>query len=195
MKSEPGEPNSEMPKAIKELESLCDPQKDENEMSIVVDVYKKPRPRFYSFYGLFFGILSALFLSVSNVLIKKAKLFTGTEQTAVRYSIQMILMLTIAYRQNLNVLGPVKERKLLLLRGIMGTCGLTTLHMAIKFINPSDVVALFHTNVVFIAIFARFVLNEKFSIAHLVSMLMAIAGTYILFYIHYFRSIRIVLSE
>lgn len=162
----------------KELENLCAEQSNglkhtEIENPQLIDPKKAP---FHSFYGIFFTLISALFLSLSNVFIKKAELLTGTEQTAVRYLVQIIIMFAIIYRKNFNLLGPAKQRKLLILRGIMGMLGLTATHLAVKFINPSDAVAVTRTNVIIVSIFARFFLNEKFSFVHIASILMAVSG-------------------
>lgn len=126
--------------------------------------------------GLFIALLSAVFLSLSNVLIKKAKFFSGTEQTTIRYFIQGLIMLCIARYNKLNIFGEKGDRKLLILRGVFGTIGLTTLHLSLKLIDPSDSVALFHTNVIIVALLARFILNEKFSLTHIFSLILAISG-------------------
>ena len=97
-----------------------------------------------NYYGLFYGLLSAICLSVSNVLIKKANFFSGSDTAALRYITQLIIMLLIALATKTNLLGPKEMRKILFLRGLFGTFGLLSLHFSIKFINPSDSTALLH---------------------------------------------------
>lgn len=166
----------------KELDKLV-PKSDEvvQDVKQIEEVVVERPSRLHEYSGLLLGLLSAFFLSMSNVFVKKAQLFSGTEQTAVRYTMQGILMLAIAWHKGLNLLGERGNRKMLVLRGVFGTFGLTTLHLAVKFINPSDAVALFHTNVIIVALIARFTLNEKFSIIHILAVFMAITGIYYIF--------------
>ena len=131
-----------------------------------------------AYKGIVIAFFSAFFLSLSNIFIKKAQLFSGTEQTAIRYTMQLIVSLSIALYNRENIFGPPDKRKMLIIRGILGTFGLTTLHLAVKFINPSDAVAIFHTNVILVSFIARFTLNEKFSFFHVVALFMAVSGTF-----------------
>lgn len=160
-----------------ELESLCD---GDNVITVAV-IDEKSRPagsRINSILGISATLLSSVFSAFSIVLVKKAQLFTGPEQTIVRLGVQLVTMLSIAFHQHVNVLGPAKERKLLLFRGFLGMIGQTGFHSAIKFINPSDAVTIFQTNVIFVAILARLILNEKLSFVDIFSMILAIAGLY-----------------
>lgn len=171
-------------------ENLCRPSS--NVDAIVFDAAaadeqttkQRRRPRFHLFYGVFFAFISTFFTSLSSVLIKKAQLFTGPEQTFIRLLVQFIIMFSIASCLGLNILGPSKDRKLLHYRGLLGMIGITANHIAIKFINPADVVSIFHVNVMLVAIFARFTLNEKCNLLQIVCIFMAIAG-------FYFRSFQV----
>jgi drug/metabolite transporter (DMT)-like permease len=133
-----------------------------------------------SLWGITSAILSAFFLSLSNVFIKKTQLFSATEQTAIRYIIQAVIMLSVAIYLRLNIFGKKSDRKLLALRGIFGTIGLTTLHISVKLINPSDAVSLFHTNVIFVFILARILLKEKFNIIHILALVFAVTGVFLI---------------
>lgn len=134
------------------------------------------KPRLHSYFGIFFSIVSSLLDAISSVMIKKAQFFTGTEQAAIRYAIQMLVMFSIAFYNRVNLIGPEKDRKLLLLRGCLGVIGLTTIYVSIKFIDPSDAVSLFHAKMILVTILARFVLNEKLSFIHIFSLKMALTG-------------------
>lgn len=131
-----------------------------------------------SYLGIIFPLLSVIFLSFSNILVKKIQLLTGTQLLAMRYSVQLFVMLVIARCfNNINIMGPANNRKLLLLRGFVGTINLWCLYTAIKLINPSDVAALVHTNTIFVAIIARFTLDEKLTLVYVLSMFMALTGS------------------
>ena len=135
-----------------------------------------PRPRLFEYRGLFIGLFSALILCLSNILNKKAHLTTGAEQTFVRYFIQAACMLVIILVNKLDFFGPKNLRKILILRGVLGSLGLMALQYSVKLINPSDAVALLHLNSVLTTIFARIYLKEKFSLAHLACLLSAVLG-------------------
>ena len=141
-----------------------------------IEIQKPKKKIFSNYYGLFFGVLSALCLSVSNVLIKKANFFNGSDTTAFRYTIQLILMLLIALITKQNLLGPKEMRKILFLRGFIGTISVLCLHVSVKFINPSDTTSLFNLSIVFVPIIARFYIKEKFSIMHLIALVISILG-------------------
>lgn len=126
--------------------------------------------------GSLIAILSACSLALSNVFIRKTQLFTGTEQVMVRYVLQTVIMLSIAGYKGFNILGAKKHRKLLFARGILGVCGLIGIHISIKFINPSDAISIVNTNVILVAIIARFVLKEKLSYVHFFAILTALIG-------------------
>ena len=131
-----------------------------------------------SYRGIIISLISAAFLSLSNVFVKKAQFFRATEQTAIRYTMQLIVSVSIAHYNQLNIFGPRNLYKMLVLRGILGSLGLISLHLSVTFINPSDAVAIFHTNVILVAFIARFTLNEKFSFFHVIALLMAVSGTF-----------------
>lgn len=126
--------------------------------------------------GFLYAILSALFLSFSNVLIKKSTMFNGSEQAVIRYSFQLGIMVVIAIITKNNLLGPVESRKILVIRGLLGMIYLLSLHFSVKLIAPSDSVSLVHMNIVIVAILARVFLSEQINLAHVVSLIFAIFG-------------------
>ena len=131
-----------------------------------------------SYYGIWLALVSAFFLALSNTFIKKARFLCGSEQTFVRYVVQLVIMMAIMCRNKLNVLGDAdgKQRRLLAYRGIFGTIGLVCIHFSVKMIDPSDAVALIHTNVVIVAVLSRFLLNEKLSIMQIGALTLTCVG-------------------
>lgn len=130
----------------------------------------------YAYHGIFYGMLSALFLGLSNTLIKKTETTSGSEQALMRYIVQFILMLTGIILTKSHPLGPKGSRHLLMVRGTMGCGGMIGLHFAIKLINPSDAVALLHLNTMIVTILARIFLKELLSIAHLTCLILSFIG-------------------
>lgn len=160
----------------KELESLCHDPDIVALPSTLTQVREENRSGLHSYYGIFFALMSTLFVSISTVFIKKAELFTGTELTSIRFGLQLIIALLIAYFNDVNIFGPRKLINLLVLRGILGMFALTMYHVAVKFIKPSDATTIVQMNIIFVAFIARFTLKEKFSFFHIISMLMAVTG-------------------
>lgn len=133
--------------------------------------YKK---KFLKFHGFILGIVSAIFLSLSNIFMKAARITTGSEQVFVRYSVQAIVMGSIILWTKKTFFGPKESWKLLNLRGCLGAISLTALHFSVKLINPSDAGALINLHTVFVCFVARMILKEKINLAQVTSLIMSI---------------------
>lgn len=131
---------------------------------------------FIRFRGLILQFISAFFLALSGILIRKATFCTASEQTAVRNLIQMLIMIAIAVYNKLNIFGPRDQRTKLILRGLLGSTAIITIAYSIKFINPSDSQALYNTRLIIISILARFFLKEKMSIVLIFCLILTITG-------------------
>lgn len=128
------------------------------------------------FKGYLFALLSAVCSAVAAAFIKKAKTFSATDAAIIRYLAQLISMLLIIKSKNLPVLGPKKQRKLLVLRGILGTCGLVFFFFALKLVPPSDCISISHSSLIITSILARFVLKEKLTISHIIALVLTLFG-------------------
>ena len=156
-------------------------QKNEANLSLLSNHYSikeisTKREFFLKFHGFFYGILSALCLSLSSIFTKLAKFTTGSEQAFVRYIIQFLTIGFIIMYTKRTFLGPKESRKLLILRGSMSTLALLASHFALKLINPSDAVSLFNLNTIILSIMARFILKEKINLAHLICLVLSMLG-------------------
>ena len=140
----------------------------------------EPVKRFVKFHGFFYGILSAMFLALSNVFIKKTIILNGSEQVIVRYTVQLFIMVVIIMFTRSGFLGPVESRRLLMLRGFLGVLTLVSAHFTVKLINPTDAVSIFSLKTIFVAIIARVLLNEKINLAHLVCLIFSIIGVFLI---------------
>ncbi len=114
------------------------------------------------------------------MLIKKSNLFNGSEQAVIRYTFQLMIMIIIACRTHNNLLGPKESRKILIVRGVLGMTYLLSLHFSVKLISPSDSVSLVHLNIVIVSLLARVFLSEKINLAHIVSLIMSMAGVFLI---------------
>ena len=85
-------------------------------------------------------------------------------------------MITIIKCKKSHPLGPIKQRKLLVMRAFFGSIGLVTFFFAFKLLEPSDCLAITHTSVIITSILARIILKEKLTIAHLIAVLLTVAG-------------------
>lgn len=126
--------------------------------------------------GVFYALLSAFFISITNIFIRKATFFSAGEISFIRYLLQLIIMLVYALWEKESIFGKKGERFLLTLRGVFGTIGLITIYFSVKLINPSDAVALINCAVIFVTIFGRIFLKEKLTIVHLIALVVTFVG-------------------
>jgi drug/metabolite transporter (DMT)-like permease len=131
---------------------------------------------FLKYRGFLLVMVSALFMAIQNIFLRKANFFNAIEQTTVRYFFQLILLSFISCYNKVSLLGNKEFRLQMLFRGVLGTFGLTFYNISIKLINPSDTVTLFFSNVIIISIMARIFLKEKFSVASVFALILIIIG-------------------
>ena len=129
-----------------------------------------------SFKGYTFGIVSALFFCLSQILMRYTKWLSGSDHSLVRYATTIVIMLTIIKYKNLNLWGPREQRCLLMFRGFIGSCALLTMSFAFMLLNPSDSTTLSHTSMIITGILARIVLKEKLTIAHFIALILTVVG-------------------
>lgn len=129
-------------------------------------------------HGIAFSLLCSFFSTLGHVLVKKAQITSGSEQAFVRYLVQGLIMSFFVCLTNNSFLGEKSSRKFLAVRGFFGMLAMLCIHFAIKFITPSDAVALIHLNTVFVALIARLALNEKISLVHVVCLMVSGLGVW-----------------
>lgn len=126
--------------------------------------------------GIFYALLSALLISLNNILIRKCKSFSASEMALVRFVMQMSIFLPYAIFNKISIFGEKGQRLMLSVRGIAGTLGLLSMYFAVKLVNPSDALALFNTSVIFVTISARIFLKEKLTLVHLLALILTMVG-------------------
>ena len=126
--------------------------------------------------GFICAIISSILLVFANLLVKKTNFLNGFDQLIIRYFFQLIVLLVIAMYKRLNLLGTREQRKYLVIRGVFGAIGLECLYVSIRLVKPSDTTSLFACNVIFIAIVSRIYLKEKFTVIHVLALVLIVVG-------------------
>ena len=126
--------------------------------------------------GLLLSMASALSIALGGIFYKKAITLNGSDDSILRYVFQLITMFIIIKYKKMSILGPKGQRSLLCARAFFGIFAVISTNFAIKFISPSDNIALSHTKIIMTAILARIFLKEKFNISHLFALILTIVG-------------------
>jgi drug/metabolite transporter (DMT)-like permease len=142
--------------------------------------------------GILIGSLAAFFFSLFGFLNKKASFDTASEQSSLRYFMQLALMILIAKRKHESILGPREQRKLLLVRGVFGAINFISIGFSLKYIEPADTQALFNARLVIIPILASIFLHEKLKLVHIVSFILTIIGVVFICEQSYFMSLTVI---
>jgi len=131
---------------------------------------------FKQYLGFPLAIASALFLSLANTFARKALLFGGSEIALLSYVITLFTMLVVIWWRGENPLGPNGNRRLTLIRSVIIIMAIVSMKCSVKLISPSDATALFHTNVIIVAVIARFIFKEMLGFIHILCLFLAITG-------------------
>ena len=154
------------------IESLT-PVEEESRVKIFCSNFKaKIKPH----NGSLIAIFSAFCLSLGGVFYKKATSMNGSDNSIFRYVIQLLTMSCILLYKKEPFLGPKDQRKLLLQRSFFGIFAVVFTNFAIKYIDPSDNLALSHTNIIITAIMARIFLKEKLGWQHFLALILTLTG-------------------
>jgi drug/metabolite transporter (DMT)-like permease len=91
-----------------------------------------------------------------------------------RSAINLVIILVFARLDHRDLMGT--NKKLLIMRGILGFSALTTYFIAISMLNLADAVILSYTSTIFVSIFCVIFLKEKFSLPLAISIFFALVG-------------------
>lgn len=151
-----------------ENEDLIEKKQQINENEIT----KRPR----TFIGLLFAILSALFLSIMNITVRKASMLSSIELTCAQLLITLVSITVIMIFKGQHLIGPKGCRRYIALRALFAIATWLCMTTSLKMISPSDSAALIHTNVIIVAIMSRFIFKEILSFVHIFCLFIAILG-------------------
>lgn len=128
------------------------------------------------FFGFILSTCSILLNVTSDTLISKATFFNGFENACIRFTIQLLILMSIARYNGLNHLGPEPTRKILVVKGFIGAFGMSCHYTALKLLAPSDMKSFFSCRILFSMILGRILLKEKIGPVHLFSVLVLLSG-------------------
>ncbi len=152
----------------------------ENNITQPLDQAKNVTKCFSKFRGILLGLLSELFLAISIIFIKKAEHLNGMEVGLIEYVIQFIIISIVIRQNKLSILGEKNQRKLLIYRGFFGACCMLCTIFSLKFIDPSDTIALVNLNIMFVIFLSKcFLKNEKLNSLQYFSFFLIFFGKYI----------------
>lgn len=136
----------------------------------------KPMSKLAQYKGTFFILLSAFGFSCSNVVMKRSVYLSPSDHSVIRYFLSFIVMAFICIYNNLKILGPRSEFKLLCVRGLVGSLNVLCVYFSIMFLNPSDATTLIHISIIITSIISRLFLSEKLTLAHFVAIILTANG-------------------
>jgi drug/metabolite transporter (DMT)-like permease len=130
--------------------------------------------------GFLIVFLSSMFVGLSQIYIKKCYIFSGSEQTFLRYLLTMICMSLIVYFKKVKLFGYKDIKSLLISRALFGIFALICLTFAVKLIDPSDAMGLYTTKIIVVVIVARIWLKEKMTISYIIALILMIVGVFLI---------------
>ncbi|MDO6811113.1 DMT family transporter [Zobellia galactanivorans] len=108
---------------------------------------------------LFYMIISALAFTLMNVAVKQLQHYSVYQIVLFRGFGSFLLTMAILKRLKVPILG--NNKKLLVLRAIVGTSSMTLFFMSLKYLSAGTAVSLRYLAPIFSAIFAIYLLKEK----------------------------------
>ncbi|KAM8924792.1 solute carrier family 35 member G1-like [Pelodytes ibericus] len=126
--------------------------------------------------GIFYTILSALFLSSSALLVKKIEDLHSVEISTIRCIFQMLFVLPGLIYYKVGFLGPKDQRVLLFVRGFLGSSAMMLLYYAIQCMPLADATVISFSSPAFTCIFACVFLKEKCTVWDIFFMCVTITG-------------------
>ena len=123
-------------------------------------------------------MLFAFCVSLSAIFIKLSKALAGSENSTVRYLVQLLIMSVIIFYRKENFLGPKNMRKWLVARGLIGSSSVVLGYFSLKYIDPSDFSTLNNLSVIETAIIARIYLKEKLTSFHFIATFLSLCGIF-----------------
>jgi drug/metabolite transporter (DMT)-like permease len=135
-----------------------------------------PLDRYHLLLGFAFAISAAFLFAMSNVLMKKANFFNGSEKALVKLGIQLVVIILVLFYIKESFLGPKIARLYLFLRGLFGVGHFISLVYAVGLIAPSDLISLNRASIILVTIASRFVFKEKLNFTHILAIILTISG-------------------
>ena len=123
-------------------------------------------------------ILSVFFNSLMYALIKLLNDYSVFQIVFFRAAVSLIFTLPLIFINKIKILG--NNRKLLLIRGILGVISMIFFFQSIKYLDLGVSVSVRYTSPIFATLFAMFFLKEKVNIFQWGFLLISFAGVVII---------------
>ena len=118
-------------------------------------------------------LISALAFTLMSTVVKLAKDIPIYEKVFFRNIINLIIAVNILKRDKISFWGEKKNRKYLVIRGVLGLLGVVCNFYAVTQMNLSDASMLFNLTPFFVTIFAIFFLGERILKIEYISLISA----------------------
>lgn len=123
--------------------------------------------------AIIYILISALAFTMMSTVVKLAKDIPTYEKVFFRNIINLIIAVNILKRDKISFWGEKKNRKYLVIRGILGLLGVICNFYAVTQMNLSDASMLFNLTPFFVTLFAVFFLGDKILKVEYVSLISA----------------------
>lgn len=118
-------------------------------------------------------LISALAFTLMGTVVKLAKDIPTYEKVFFRNIINLIIAVNILRRDKISFWGEKKNRKYLVIRGVLGLLGVICNFYAVTQMNLSDASMLFNLTPFFVTLFAIFFLGERIMKVEYISLIAA----------------------
>ena len=118
-------------------------------------------------------LISALAFTLMSTVVKLAKDIPTYEKVFFRNIINLIIAVNILKRDKISFWGEKKNRKYLVIRGVLGLLGVVCNFYAVTQMNLSDASMLFNLTPFFVTLFAIFFLGERILKIEYISLISA----------------------
>ena len=118
-------------------------------------------------------LISALAFTLMSTVVKLAKDIPIYEKVFFRNIINLIIAVNILKRDKISFWGEKKNRKYLVIRGVLGLLGVVCNFYAVTQMNLSDASMLFNLTPFFVTLFAIFFLGERILKIEYISLISA----------------------
>ncbi|XP_054166947.1 solute carrier family 35 member G1-like [Oppia nitens] len=126
--------------------------------------------------GITLTILSALFFSVTTVIVKYVTDVQPAQMAFFRFTGILLFTIPVLLEINSNPFGPSNSRLWLIVRGLAGATSLYCRYSALHYMSIANATVIVLSMPVFVFIFARIFLKESFGLFHIFALLITVIG-------------------
>jgi drug/metabolite transporter (DMT)-like permease len=140
------------------------------------DVSQQVKLTFNAFKGMVLAMSSALFFTLTAVIVKHLKDIHPGQMACFRFLGILLFTVPMIITAEVYPFGPRNKRHFLLLRGIAGATSLYLRYSALHYLSIANATVIILSMPVFVCIFARIFLKEPCGIFHCVAIGITLIG-------------------